>query len=510
MSDVLPDRLTLDDLRSRLRSVEPRVFLVPERLIRRIVRRRMPGGSLGLIVPHRKGVLVSEAELVEVGAFQDLAPEATLQRGQRRPFLLLVEPDATDLAERDSKTVLREYWRLLFHSRIHETLDQLQVEHRLTPAEIQGRIHRIGEVEFDEIRSVLTRERLLLPPSTDSSIYVEFVAIFLELHAFAPELVSDYFPGLDDADRVATMLGEHLDAGDLLERTRPGGFPEPPFEPSRSFEDLDDAAYTFPMEESLSEPFSNARYRKQMERAGRVEAVGNLVRASILRTRAARSGSRTQAGQANSAARDALERLANRLQNALGLDERQMREWRLALRSLREPAAVGKWPAAARLLYDLQAVCIDHEREIYKIDLIEWVVSLGRRSLKRLLPNQREVAECKHLRLAIRHLGRVSIPDTDRDRLSTILHEALDEAEERVRERFRPLIRRALERGGLIPANPPERVAYGKMVEELLDLVVERGYLTAGDLRDAVSRNAAQAPGSESLGADPGRPPPPR
>ena len=58
MSDVLPDRLTRDDLSRRLRAVEPRVFLVPERLIRRIVRRRMPGGSLGLIVPHRKGVLV--------------------------------------------------------------------------------------------------------------------------------------------------------------------------------------------------------------------------------------------------------------------------------------------------------------------------------------------------------------------------------------------------------------------------------------------------------------------
>ncbi|HEU5115041.1 MAG TPA: hypothetical protein VFT74_00040, partial [Isosphaeraceae bacterium] len=494
MSNVLPDRLTRDDLIGRLRAVEPRLFLVPERLIRRIVRRRMPGGSLGLIVPHRKGVLVSESELVEVDAFDELAPEAMLQRGHRRPFLLLVEPDESDLEERDASSILREYWRLLFHARIHEYLDQVQAAGRLPLTEVQSRIHRIGEVEFDEIRSVLSRERLLLPPVSDPSTYIEFAAIFLELRAFAPELICDYFPGIDDTDRVAAMLREQIDPEELLEQTRPQGFAAPPYEPSRSYEEPDEATLTSPADELLAEPYSNRRYQAQMTRADRVEAVGNLVRGSILRTRAARSGSRTQAGQANSSARDALNRLANRLQEALGLDDGRMNEWRLALRSLREPAAVGKWPAAARLLYDLQAVCIDHEREIYKIDLIEWMLSFGRRSLKRLLPNQREVAECKHLRLAIRHLGRAAISDADRNRLSRLLHDVLDEAEERVRERFRPLIGRALERGGLVPANPPERVAYGKMAEELLDLVVERGYLTAGDLRDAISRNALKLP----------------
>ncbi len=259
MSDVLPDRLTRDDLTGRLRAVEPRVFLVPERLIRRIVRRRMPGGSLGLIVPHRKGVLVSESELVEVDAFEELTPEAMLQRGHRRPFLLLVEPDESDLEERDAKAVLREYWRLLFHARIHEYLDQVQAEGRLSPTEVQSRIHRIGEVEFDEIRSVLSRERLLLPPTSDSSTYIEFAAIFLELRAFAPELICDYFPGIDDADRVAGMLREQLDPEELLEQTRPRGFSAAPYEPSRSYEEEDDASLASLAEESLAEPFSNRR-----------------------------------------------------------------------------------------------------------------------------------------------------------------------------------------------------------------------------------------------------------
>ena len=47
---------------------------------------------------------------------------------------------------------------------------------------------------------------------------------------------------------------------------------------------------------------------------------------------------------------------------------------------------------------------------------------------------------------------------------------------------------------GLRPRNLPERVARKKLVEELLDRIVERGFLTLGDLRDAVSRNNSKQP----------------
>jgi hypothetical protein len=46
-----------------------------------------------------------------------------------------------------------------------------------------------------------------------------------------------------------------------------------------------------------------------------------------------------------------------------------------------------------------------------------------------------------------------------------------------------------LEEIGLAPQNIPERIAFGKMVEELLDGVANRGFLTMGDLRDAISRS---------------------
>ena len=49
------------------------------------------------------------------------------------------------------------------------------------------------------------------------------------------------------------------------------------------------------------------------------------------------------------------------------------------------------WPIEARLLFDLQNVCIDRERAIYAAEVVEWVVSLGKKPIKRLLPYQGDV-----------------------------------------------------------------------------------------------------------------------
>ena len=79
----------------------------------------------------------------------------------------------------------------------------------------------------------------------------------------------------------------------------------------------------------------------------------------------------------------------------------------------------GIWTAEARLLYDLQKACVDHERDLYTVGVVEWALSLGRRPLKRPLPNQREVLLCKHLRSAARRLPAVRIADGQRRQLSS-------------------------------------------------------------------------------------------
>ncbi len=52
---------------------------------------------------------------------------------------------------------------------------------------------------------------------------------------------------------------------------------------------------------------------------------------------------------------------------------------------------------------------------------------------------------------------------------------------------------RTLESAGVRPANLPERVAYHKLVEEMIDLIVSRGFTTLGNLRDSVSRGNLKA-----------------
>ncbi len=76
-----------------------------------------------------------------------------------------------------------------------------------------------------------------------------------------------------------------------------------------------------------------------------------------------------------------------------------------------------------------------------------------------------------------------------------------------MRDRFRPLLLGSLDEAGLKPRTYVERVARDKIIEELLDRVVDRGFLTLGDLRDALARNRLKladlsGPG-EFLGGDP-------
>jgi hypothetical protein len=62
------------------------------------------------------------------------------------------------------------------------------------------------------------------------------------------------------------------------------------------------------------------------------------------------------------------------------------------------------------------------------------------------------------------------------------------------RDRIRPIIVEALDEVGLAPQNTPEQVAREKVVEELLDRIVENSYLNIGDLRDALSKNDLKLP----------------
>src|SRR5262249_12706617 len=193
--------------------------------------------------------------------------------------------------------------------------------------------------------------------------------------------------------------------------------------------------------------------RRLAARAERAERKGNVVRAARLHLRAGNE----------SLARAELNRLAERLRAALGFDDSAMSQWRDALEPLLAPASRGIWPVEARLLYDLQKVCIDRERAVYAVDVVEWVYSLGHRPIKRLLPGHAEVGQLKHLRSAARRAAAVRISVAARLRLETLLHEAVEQAAATAREFFRPRVAEVLHDVGMRPSNLPERVALNKL-----------------------------------------------
>ncbi len=213
------------------------------------------------------------------------------------------------------------------------------------------------------------------------------------------------------------------------------------------------------------------------------------MRAAILLERAARAAGPEEAAAARLASAEAIVRLAARLQAALGSPEAEAAAWRRVLGLLIAPAASGPWTREGRLLYDLQRVCIDQERDVYAVDLIEWMISWSRRPVVRLLPHQRQVNLVRRLRGAAHRLASVGLPEAERGRLLELLHAAVGRHEEQMRDRFRPLLLGSLDEAGLKPRNYVERVARDKIIEELLDRVVDRGFLTMGDLRDALARN---------------------
>ncbi len=286
------------------------------------------------------------------------------------------------------------------------------------------------------------------------------------------------------------MLAQDIDAETLFRDTRLEGAPLPVDRlgpPEEHVEELAPAA-------AAPGRARDEAARRLLRRAERVAGLGNVVRSALLRC--ARPESPLRGWPMKPASRPRPISIASFIACC--------RHWRFAQSDPRPGArrcwtllartAGGVWSAEARLLYDLQKVCVDYERDIYTVDLVEWALSRGRKPIQRPLPSQREVLMAKHLHSAARRLAAVRIPEARRRQLSALLDAAAARAEEQLRDRFRPLIAAALDDVGLSAANLPERVAQKKLVEELLDRVVHRGFLRMGDLRDALSRNNLKLP----------------
>jgi hypothetical protein len=473
-----PEGHGLRALQQAVRSVEPAAVLAAPHLLERVIRQAGNLPSWLWRAPHPNSCVVDRHVLfrhVEQEEL-DLGPDPLLPA----TVLLLAQPTPEEMAHLDRGAVLLTCWRRLFHASVHLRLER-STTGALLPDAVRARIEEIGPAEFEEVRQVLTQDGCLLPSANDRDVYAEFAAVYLELRYFAPGLLASTFPGLDDRGRIDRLLARDLDAGALFARTRLPNAPDPGTAPTAVVE---------PPEE----------YGKLMRRARRAAAAANCVQAAILHTRAARVAPAALAAGTRAAAEADLQRLTDRLRDALRLSEAEVAEWRKDLPALLDKADQGRRPVEAALLYDLQNICLDQERDLYALGLVESLLSAGRRPVKRPLPSQRLVQPVRHLQTTAGRLPRARLADAQRDHLAGLLADALRGSEDRLRARFRPVLSDALHDVGLGPANPPERIAFDKTIDELLDRIVSHGFLTFSDLRDAVSRNQLKLPDLASPG----------
>ncbi len=474
----------VEELAEALRSVDPRIALVPPRVLRRVVKGVVDHGQFAWNVPHLEGFAAPGSSVLlytdrdEVGLDPDDAVPAWM--------ILLAEPDARDIEDRSREDVFLRYWRQVFHARVHLAFEA-SPRFSLEDGWPVSRIERLGRIEFAEARQVLVEDGYLVLPADDRSTYIEFAAVFLELAAFHPDRVADTFPAIRDQAAVRALLAADFNPDALLAATRPPGAPAGPILPEPAELDSEDE----PESPDHLPPAvrSPGRWARLKARAEAASSRGNNVRAAIVKVIASRIAPAIEGPRTRASARSELDTLSRRLRAALGFESDEATAWRRSLPPLLDRASRGLWPREARLLYDLQKICIDHERPIFAVDLAGWVVTFGRRPLKRVLPDHREVVMLKHLRAAAWRLRAITGPEPARSRLVELLARAIHHQETAIRDRFRDRIRDAFDRVGICPDNLPERAARRKLIEELLDLIVQRGFIRLGDLRDAISRN---------------------
>jgi hypothetical protein len=479
------------EAQQRLEVTDASAFLVLPRIVRRVIRQDADFAVLGLHVPHRQCCVTTRSLLRQMVETDELG--RTPAENSPDHAILIARPADQQLAAMDLPGLLLYCWRLLFHSRVHAALDELVGTGRLTPSDVRTRVGRIGQAEFDEIAAVLQREHYLPRDAGHQQTYIEFAAVYLELQAFAPHWLPTYFPSISDFERIDEVLRQDLDSQRLYEQTRLAGAPDPNCDRqlTETAPETDTSPDIIPLESGAR---SRQIFWRMIRKARAASSRGNVVRAAILRRRAVPYATPEFLSEATIGSAVELDRLTSRLQAALGFAHVEAESWRDVLTTILDHSTRGFWNADARLLYDLQKVCVDHERETYTIDLIDWVWSLGRRPLRRPLPNQREVLMTRHLHGAGRRLLRSKLSGSERMRMSLLLHAAECSAAEQLRTRLRPQTVQALADVGFEPRNVPEKVAVRKLVEELLDGIVQRGFLTMGHLRDAISRNNLKLP----------------
>ncbi len=467
-------------LEQSLRAAVPEAVFASPRVVRRIIRADLDLPFLRARVPHRESIALPPARLLEL-ADDIWALPAELPD----TILLVARPDPEPLAAAASGGLPRAYWRALAHGCLDIAARKLLAEEPLDGGTFRELVDRIGETAFAEAASVLNQEGLLRDPSDDREVMAEFIAVVLEQAAFEPRLLPVWFPAVADHDRLAHLFGTLIDAAAILERTRPAVLAEAGIAVASHAAREETMPSPAPTEGRPAARVIASLHRRTLAAARR----GNDVRGALLQWRLRGRGDETARRRAALGIDRRLQRLARRLEAAVGQEEHGHDGLTAILAAIFARAGGSAWSQAARLLYDLQKICVDSERESYRTQLLSWAASLGRVPLIRPLPLQRVALIHRHAVAAFRRLPAVGLPGRQADAASAWLAGVVESTEVKVRSRFAGPVRRSLLAAGLEPEPLVEEAAFDKLVDELLDGVVGRGFESFGNVRDAVSRS---------------------
>jgi hypothetical protein len=464
------------------------VFAAP-RVVRRIIRadRDLPLSFARL--PHRDIAVIESRRLAALAEdFWAFPPELAAT------VAVVARPDAGRFSGAERPALLREYWRLVFHA-----LLDLSVAPAID-REPEGRgWHRvmswIGSTQFAEATAVLVQEGYLAPDPDDRLAAAEFIAVFLEFRVFRPDDVRVWFPSLDDPDELAERLSGLVDAEQTLERAIP-----PMLDPDASIPPSARTSAASRSQPMVAWPaWLRTRPAALRRRADRTALRGNFVRASLDEWQATVRPLAT--GPTSTARLDRqVDAFARRLGWALDLDAASVDDATVLIRELVEQAKGSSWAPQARLLYDLQKICVDSERESFRTELLRWLISFGRRPLATPLPCQRLVLIHRHAVAAASRIPSLGFPSSMRRRADRLMAAAVATTDAAAREPLRPRVETAMRVAGLVPACLVEEAAFEKLVDELLDAIMQRGFVSFGSVRDAVSRNELKLPDLRGLG----------
>lgn len=460
-------------IENELKNIEPRLLLVPRKVIDKVVlHQRKITAIVGLISGQFSSIDSVWTDFETINSIsQEIEFEIEVGSLPFGKILLLarVEGEMPGKFNIEERNIM--YWRRIFNAEIKLKFLELFEKGLLTETEIENKINLIGRTVFAEALQVLEQEHKIFPEQDLSEKYISFAATFAETYRFSENLMGNYFPSIKDYESLLVIIRNDVAEDVIFEETRIAGTQNP-----------------HPTPETHAEE-SSEYFKKLSEQAEKESALNHATESAILWTQANRVAPAELSPTTIERAHKEIRKLVKRLQSVLNFNSSDFHNWESALIPLLDKADQGSSPVEARLLLELQSACEDFEQEIYRIDILGWAISLGKKPVKRPLRFQRLIKIHQRLKEASLNAITTRLAFSDRKKLETLLQSVWKQNESLLRGEIRPVIENNLHSVGLKGEGAFGEIARRRLVEEFLDRIIEQGYLNYTELRDMISRN---------------------